>query len=270
MADVVDDLGAPVSVPCEPTRIVSLVPSISEALAEWGLAERTVAVTDWCVAPVEAFAHASRIRGPKNPDIATIVRLAPEVVIANEEENRELDVRRLREAGLSVYVTRVRTVTDAATTLQRLGQAVGAAAAGKALAERLHRAGPEDTSQRAMVTTLCPIWRDPWMVVGRDTFAGDLLSRAGASVWHPPGDARYPRIDLEDARAVGIDVVLLPDEPYAFGERDRAVFDGWGSRVHLIDGADLTWWGPRTPAAIRRIAAILADPADASAAGDDQ
>ena len=270
MPDVVDDLGTSVSVPDEPARIVSLVPNLSEVLAAWGLAERTVAVTDWCVAPVGAFAHASRIRGPKNPDVAAIVRLAPDVVVANEEENRELDVRRLRDAGLSVYVTRVRTVADAAATLQGLGQALGVAAAGTALAEELHRAGPQRPAGRAAVSAMCPIWRDPWMVVGRDTFAGDLLTRAGARVWHPPGDARYPRIDLEDARSAGVDVVLLPDEPYAFGERDRAVFAGWGCRVYLIDGAGLTWWGPRTPAAIRRIATILADAADAREARDGQ
>jgi ABC-type Fe3+-hydroxamate transport system substrate-binding protein len=254
--DVVDDLGATVSVPDEPARIVSLVPNLSEVLAGWGLAERIVAVTDWCVAPAGAFGHASRIRGPKNPDVAAIVRLAPDVVVANEEENRQLDVRRLRDAGVAVYVTRVRTVADAAATLQGLGQTLGAEAEGAALAAELRRAGASTSPGRA-VMVLCPIWRDPWMVVGRDTFAGDLLTAAGAHVWHPPGDARYPRIELEDARAAGIDVVLLPDEPYAFGEGDRAVFDGWGCPVHLIDGAGLTWWGPRTPAAIRRIAAIL-------------
>ena len=270
MPDVVDDLGATVSVPDGPARIVSLVPNLSEVLAVWGLAERTVAVTDWCVAPAGAFAHASRIRGPKNPDVAAIVRLAPDVVVANEEENRELDVRRLRDAGLSVYVTRVRTVAGAAATLQGLGQALGVASAGTALADELRRAGPRGPVGRAAVAVLCPIWRDPWMLVGRDTFAGDLLARAGADVWHPPGDARYPRIELEDARSAGVDVVLLPDEPYAFGERDRAVFDGWGCRVHLIDGAGLTWWGPRTPTAIRRIAEIFADAADAREAGDGQ
>jgi ABC-type Fe3+-hydroxamate transport system substrate-binding protein len=254
---VVDDLGTTVPVPDEPARIVSLVPNLSEVLAEWGLAERTVAVTDWCVSPEGAFTHASRIRGPKNPDVAAIVGLVPDLVVANEEENRELDVRRLREAGLPVYVTRVRTVADAAATLQGLGQALGVASAGAALAEELRDAAASTPPGRAGVVALCPIWRDPWMVVGRATFAGDLLARAGAHVWHPPGDARYPRIELEDAHAAGVDVVLLPDEPYAFGEEDRAVFDGWGCRVHLIDGAALTWWGPRTPGAIRRIAAIL-------------
>jgi ABC-type Fe3+-hydroxamate transport system substrate-binding protein len=270
VADVVDDLGTRVSVPDEPARIVSLVPNLSELLAVWGRAERVVAVTDWCVAPAGAFGHAERIRGPKNPDVAAIVQLTPDVVVANEEENRELDVRRLREAGVAVYVTRVRTVADAAASLQGLGRALGVATVGAALADELRRAGTRTPPGRAAAVVLCPIWRDPWMVVGRDTFAGDLLTRAGAHVWHPPDDARYPRIELEDARAAGVDVVLLPDEPYAFGERDRAVFEGWGSRVHLIDGAGLTWWGPRTPGAIRRIGAILADPSDAPAAGDGQ
>lgn len=247
----VDDLGAPVTVPDEPGRIVSLVPNLSEVLATWGLADRVVGVTDWCVAPARAFRRAVRVRGTKNPDVAGIRRLAPDIVLANEEENRELDVRRLRESGLAVYVTRVRTVAGAADTLRRLGDVLAAPRAADALAHDL-RAVAAGGGQ-GPVPTLCPIWRDPWMVVGRDTFAGDLLARAGAEVWHPPDDARYPRIELEEARAAGVRLVLLPDEPYPFGASDRDAFDGWRARVRLIDGAALTWWGPRTLPAHRRL-----------------
>lgn len=258
MPDVVDDLGTVVPVPDEPARIVSLVPNLSEVLAGWGLAQRVVGVTEWCVAE-GAFGRARRVRGPKNPDVRGITALAPDVVVANEEENRELDVRRLREAGMTVYVTRVRTVAGAAETLRRLGAALGMAASGRELADELHRAVLAAATDRAPVVTLCPIWRDPWMVVGRETFAGDLLARCGAHVWHPSDDARYPRIDLDDARAADLGLVLLPDEPYAFDESDRGVFDGWDVPVRLIDGADLTWWGTRTPAAVRRLSATVAD-----------
>lgn len=257
MPDVVDDLGTVMGLPDEPARIVSLVPNLSEVLAAWGLAQRVVGVTEWCAA--DAFGRARRVRGPKNPDVRAVTGLAPDVVVANEEENRELDVRRLREAGVTVYVTRVRTVAGAAETLRRLGAALGAAELGRQLAGELHRAVLDAEEERAPVLTLCPIWRDPWMVVGRATFAGDLLARCGAHVWHPSDDARYPRIDLADAGAADIGLVLLPDEPYPFGESDRGVFDGWGVPVRLIDGADLTWWGTRTPAAVRRLAATVAD-----------
>ncbi len=264
--DVVDDLGTPVEVAADPRRLVSLVPSVSEALWSWGLADRLVGVTDWCVEPPDAFHGATRIRGTKNPDVSRIVELAPDLVVANEEENRELDVRRLREAGVPVYVTRVRTVADAADALERLGRVVGAEGAGRRSASDL-RDALEAAAQPAAggagadpaVSCLCPIWRDPWMAVGPDTFAGSLLEAAGASVWHPPDDRRYPRVDLARARAAGVELVLLPDEPYPFGDEDRGAFAGWDASVRLIEGAALTWWGPRTPRALAVLSALVAE-----------
>lgn len=270
MLRVVDDLGAAVPVADEPARIVSLVPSLSETLAHWGMGDRLVGVTEWCVEPRGAFDRAVRVRGTKNPDVDRIRALAPTLVLANEEENREIDVRRLRQAGVAVYVTRVRTVPEAAHSLQRLGHVLGGGQAVDTLAGQLHEVSGHAGDQRDAVLTLCPIWRDPWMVVGRDTFAGDLLARAGARVWHPPGDARYPRVELEAARAAGVGLVLLPDEPYPFGASDLDAFDGWEAALHLVDGAALTWWGPRTPPAhreLRRLAA--AAPRLASGPGPD-
>jgi ABC-type Fe3+-hydroxamate transport system substrate-binding protein len=253
---VLDDLGAEVAVPERPRRIVSLVPSLSETLWWWGLADHLVGVTDWCEMPPHAFDHAARVRGTKNPDLDAVRALEPDLVVANEEENRELDVRRLRESGVDVYVTRVRTVADAADALQRLGAAVGATEPGRQLAATLRRALASTGTARP-VRTACAVWRDPWIWVGTDTFSGSLLTAAGAELWHPPADARYPSADLDDVRRAGPELVLLPDEPYRFGQADRAAFAGWPTRVRLVDGAALTWWGPRTPTALADFARLL-------------
>jgi ABC-type Fe3+-hydroxamate transport system substrate-binding protein len=264
---VVDDLGTEVASTGKPRRLVSLVPSVSETLWWWHLADDLVGVTDWCVAPPAAYDHASRVRGTKNPDVAAIVALEPDLVIANEEENRELDVQRLREAGVPVYVTRVRTVRGAADSLARLGHALGVGKAGEGLAQSIVRALDQLPSVPRPPRTFCPVWRDGipaggapedevWWATGRDTFAADLLAHAGFEVVPDTPDGRYPRLPLGEIAAIDPDVVLLPDEPYAFGSADREVFSSWRARTRLVDGTAMTWWGPRTPHALGDLARL--------------
>jgi ABC-type hemin transport system substrate-binding protein len=251
---LVDDLAHPVPLSGRPERIVSLVPSLSETLWWWRLADRVVGVTDWCTAPPHGFPHAARVRGTKNPDTVGIVELRPDLVVANEEENRELDVQRLREAGVPVYVTKVRSVPEAASSLAALAAALGVEAAGAGLAQDLHLALARLPSDVAALRTFCPVWRDPWIAVGTDTFAADMLARAGFRV--VPDHVRYPTVDLADV--ADVDAVLLPDEPYAFTDLDRAAFASWSARVRLIDGTALTWWGPRTPSALSSLSRLAA------------
>ena len=273
MRSIVDDLGLDGDVPDRPQRIVSLVPNLSEVLWWWHLAPQVVGVTDYCTAPPRAFDHAERLRGTKNPDIRRVIALRPDVVVANEEENRELDVRRLREAGCTVYVTRVRTVRDAADTLERLAAALGVAGAGTALRQTILRALEGVRTQQRNLRTVCPIWRDgpdrgaeeAWWLVGDATFAGDLLTQTGFELvlGQEPVPARYPRATLAALAPEALEVALLPDEPYAFGAQDAEVFRAHGVRVRHLDGSALTWWGPRTPHAIAdlaRLARQLAGP----------
>lgn len=265
MREVSDDLGRVISVPADPRRLVSLVPSLSETLWWWHLADRLVAVTDYCVAPPSAFDDAVRVRGTKNPDVERIVGLAPDVVIANEEENRHVDVARLEAAGIAVYVTRVRTVSDAADTLAGLGDVLGRPAAGLGLRQSLLRALDQARLPEVALRCLCPIWRDgqhrgaaeSWWLVGGDTFAGDLLARSGfAPASADLAASRYPRHRLDELARLDPDVVLLPDEPYAFGQADAEVFASWRARVRYLDGTALSWWGPRTPDAIGDLARL--------------
>lgn len=253
--EAVDELGTPVRVPRWPQRIVSLVPSLSETLWWARAADRVVGVTEWCVAPPHGFPRAQRVRGTKNPDVRAIAALAPDLVVANEEENRELDVRRLREAGLSVYVTAPRTVEQARDSVADVAALVGAPDAGRELAVEIDRALVAIRAARPdpPLATLCPIWRDPWMVVGRATYAADLLAHCGLAVLAPDPDDRYPKVELEEARGWAPEAVLLPDEPYRFETADKRAFDGWHTRVRLIDGAQLTWYGPRVPYALREL-----------------
>ncbi|MBB1243700.1 cobalamin-binding protein [Streptomyces durbertensis] len=219
-------------------RVVSLVPSLTEAVAV-SAPGLLVGATDWCEHP--AGLDVQRIGGTKNPDIGRIVELRPDLVVANEEENRAPDLAALREAGLDVLVTEVRGLDQAFTELDRLlvvalglRRPVWLARAEEAWA------GPRPEFD---VSAVVPIWRRPWMVLGRDTFAGDLLARLGVRQLYADHAERYPRVPLDELTACGADLVVLPDEPYRFTADDGPeAFPGLPAA--LVSGRHLTWYGP--------------------------
>ncbi|MEW1752296.1 helical backbone metal receptor [Streptomyces angustmyceticus] len=233
-----------------PRRVVSLVPSLTEAVARTapGL---LVGATDWCSEP--AGLDVVRIGGTKNPDTERIAALAPDLVIANEEENREPDLAALRAAGLAVLVTEVRTLPQAFAELARvLVDGCGLARpAWLDAAQDAWRALPVRAAER---TAVVPIWRRPWMVLGSDTFAGDVLARLGVRNVYADHADRYPRVPLDALQASGADLVVLPDEPYRFSAEDGPeAFPGLPAA--LVSGRDLTWYGPslvRAPAVLAK------------------
>ncbi len=218
-------------------RVVSLVPSLTEAIASVD-AGALVGVTDWCTHPADL--DVVRVRGTKNPDTKAIVALRPDVVITNKEENRELDVRRLREAGVEVWVSVIETVPQAIDAMEELFDSVlrWPRPAWLATSRDLWCGTPAPARARVAV----PIWRDPWMVVGRDTFTGDLLARAGlVNVFGSYAD-RYPPLDVAAIDGAGADVVLLPDEPYVFTADDGP--EAFTTPTQLVSGRLITWYGP--------------------------
>ncbi len=235
-------------------RIVSLVPSLTESVAqtEPGL---LVGATDWCVHPADL--DVTRIRGTKNPDIARIIELAPDLVLANEEENRQADLDALREAGLNVWVTRIRTVPEAFSSLDRmLIEACGLSR--PEWLTRAQSAWEAVEGEKSRRKAIIPIWRRPWMVVGQDTFTGDVLARLGVDNAYAEHPQRYPKIGLDELREVGADLVVLPDEPYAFTATDGPeAFAPVPSA--LVSGRHLTWYGPSLAEAPSLLRAQLGD-----------
>ncbi|WP_016905377.1 helical backbone metal receptor [Streptomyces xiaopingdaonensis] len=230
-------------------RVVSLVPSLTEAVAatEPGL---LVGVTDWCTHPAEL--DAARVGGTKNPDVRRVAALAPDLVLANEEENRAPDLDALRAAGLPVLVTEVRSLPQAFTELDR-ALTVGC---------RLRRPAWLDEAEEAWAATpaefdvpaVVPIWRRPWMALGRETFAGALLAVLGVRNVLASHPERYPRVPVEELGSAGAGLVVLPDEPYPFSAQDGPeAFPGLPAA--LVPGRELTWYGPslrEAPGVLRR------------------
>ncbi len=223
-------------------RVVSLVPSVTETLVAWGVAP--VAVTRFCEQP-----GLPAVGGTKDPDVAAVVALAPDLVVVNDEENRVEDHDALVAAGLAVHVVTVRSVADVAPALAELRARLGLPPVpGPDLPP------PRPATRRAFV----PIWRRPWMALGGDTYGSSVLERLGVTNAYADAHERYPTTTLEAAAAASPDVVLAPSEPYPFRDRHRAEL-GVVAPVVLVDGQDLFWWGHRTPAALGRLEALLAD-----------
>ncbi|WP_405890929.1 helical backbone metal receptor [Streptomyces sp. NBC_00133] len=239
-------------------RVVSLVPSLTEAVAV-SAPGLLVGATDWCSHP--AGLDVVRIGGTKNPDTAVVIRLRPDLVIANEEENRAPDLAVLRAAGIEVLETEVRDLEQAFRELERV--LVGGC--GLTRPRWLDEAQEAWSAVRPMgeLPAVVPIWRRPWMVLGRDTFAGDLLRRLGVRNVYAGHPERYPRIPLDQLRDCGAQLTVLPDEPYRFAADDGPeAFPALPAA--LVSGRHLTWYGPSLAeapgvlsAALRQADAVL-------------
>jgi ABC-type Fe3+-hydroxamate transport system substrate-binding protein len=248
-----DDLGHPVSLAAPPRRIVSLVPSLTEALAVT-VPDRLAGATDWCTHP--AGLDVPRVRGTKNPDRAAIAALGPDLVVANREENRRHDVELLRAAGIPVWVTEIETVDAALRSLRRLFTDVLSVPE----PEWIRSAAAEWSRPPALpaLRTVVPVWRDPWMVVGARTFTGDILARLGLANIFAGSPDRYPRHELATLVAAGAELAVLPDEPYPFTAGDGPeAFPGVAAA--LVSGRSLTWYGPSLTTARAELTGCIRD-----------
>lgn len=275
-----------------PQRVVSLVPSMTESLFDLNVGSRVVAVTDYCIHPADKLARLPRIGGVKNPNREQIIALQPDLVIANQEENRREDIEALRAAGIPVWVTFPRTVREAFNVLWEImhifdeGSLVERVRSLEWVCDWLERL---DESREKLCRVFVPIWLDPLMTFNADTFPHDLLRVCGgvnvfaererlyplkadlglAQPYAPDDpraagrDTRYPRITLEEVEAAQPDVVLLPSEPFAFTEAHIPLFAALdmpaarNDAIRLIDGALLFWHGTRMGYAFNEIPSML-------------
>lgn len=255
-----DDLGARVELRGSPERVVSLVPSLTEAVAV-SAPGVLVGATDYCVRPadLDRLDGFARVGGSKYPSVDAVLGAKPDLVLANAEENRPEEVAALREAGVAVWVTEAAADVPA-----------GLASVRRMFAGPLDMEAPGwlDEAQAAwaveapvVATAIVAVWRKPWVLVGGRTFAGDVLRRLGVANAFESHSGRYPRPPLEELTALiadgRADLVVLPDEPYKFTAEDGPeAFPG--ARCALIDGRLLTWCGPSLVEAHTRLTEQLA------------
>jgi ABC-type Fe3+-hydroxamate transport system substrate-binding protein len=243
-----DDLGEILKLSHRPLRIVSLVPSLTEAIAVTA-PELLVGATDYCTHP--AGLDVARVGGSKYPDVAAVLALKPDLVIANNEENRAEDVQALRQRGVPVWVTAPRTLAQAFTSLRRMFEVCQLDCpqwwdeARKVWAPTFDvgELGDGGVGGGSGIRAVVPIWKKPWMAIGRDTFAGDLLRHLGLTNVLSGSPDRYPKIAPSEMLSYDVELVVLPDEPYLFTAQDGPeAFPG--IRCALVTGRHLTWYGP--------------------------
>jgi ABC-type Fe3+-hydroxamate transport system substrate-binding protein len=232
-----------------PPRVVSLVPSVTETLLAWGVVP--VACTRFCEQP-----DLPHVGGTKDPDIAAIVDLQPDLVVLCVEENRREDAETLTGAGVRTASLAIDGLADVGPALRMLAALVGAAPPPGELGtlDALGEAGVPPPQLRAFV----PIWKRPWMTMSAGTYGSSLLAALGVANVFADAVDRYPTVTLEEVRDRRPDVVLAPSEPYPFAERHVPLFADVAPVV-LVDGQDLFWWGSRTPAAMARLRARVAE-----------
>ncbi len=244
-------------------RVVSLVPSTTESVCALGAADQLVGCTRFCTEPSDQLRGGQRIGGTKNPDLSAILRLEPDLVLANAEENRAEDIERMA-ACVQTVVQTPRSVVEAANDLRLLAVEL----------DRLEEVEPfllriEARIAAAEVATLnrprrrvyYAVWRKPWMTVSADTFVHDVLALCGAQSVGADEPDRYPAVEPGDAVARGVELVLLASEPWEFDpqQRDEVAASGvfGDAPVVLCDGRDFCWHGTRMADGLGRALDVL-------------
>jgi len=259
MIEVVDDAARLVVLQEPARRIVSLVPSLTETLFALGCGAALVGVTRYCTEPARGVEGLERVGGTKNPDCGRIGALRPDLVVVNAEENRREDFETLERAGLTLFVSFSHRVREVAGLIQRLGRLTQSEVAAQRLGDEIGKAldALDHQPRPRRFRVFCPIWKNPWMSFNRETYADDVLWLAGADNVCRTRSDRYCRVDLDDIAAADPEVILLPDEPYVFAAKDLAALAplrdtsaGRSDRIHFIDGKALSWYGPRSAAAL--------------------
>ncbi len=246
-------------------RIISLCPSLTELVFDLGAGQELVGRTKFCLHPHGAVDAVEKVGGTKNPKIARIIELAPDLVLLNEEENRREDADALTAAGVRCHVSFPRTPEDTASMVRSIGEAIVRGTAAERIASDIEArlARVRASVRRQVVRWAYLIWREPWMTVNGDTFIHAMLSLAGGVNVFADRPVRYPAIKPADLAAANPDVVFLSSEPFPFREHHAGELSALASlprdRFVQVDGELLSWHGSRTAAGIDYAERVLND-----------
>lgn len=229
------------------SRIVSLVPSITELLCDLGLAEQIVGRTGFCIHPREIVRRIPKVGGTKSVNLEKVRSLAPTHVIVNVDENEKPTADAIAQFVPHLVVTHPLAPLDNLALYRQMGTAFGKERAAEELCARFQAAYDAAASRRyTQRNVLYLIWKDPWMTVSRDTYISRTLALFGLSTLPEDAADRYPRLMLDEPSLSGVEEILLSSEPYAFREKHlREVSERLGKPARLIDGEMTSWYGSR-------------------------
>lgn len=240
-----DQVGREVKLPFPPKRIISLCPSITETLFAIELEERIVGRTNFCIHPAGKVASIEKVGGTKKIFIKKIIELAPDLIIAEKEENTK-EMVELLEQYYPVYVLDIETYEDGLKAIHVLGEitdrSIQAASLVKAIEEEFNGLQPIVNCRAAYL-----IWKDPYMAAGHHTYINAVLEKCGFVNVFAGLPGRYPTITLEEIEQAKPDVVFLSSEPYPFKETHlEELQQRWPNTIPLlVDGEPFCWHGAR-------------------------
>jgi ABC-type Fe3+-hydroxamate transport system substrate-binding protein len=288
---ITDDRNRELYLARRPARVVSLVPSETVSLFDLGVGDRLVGRTRYCVEPAGRVDEVPEIGGTKDPDVDAIAELAPDLVLANQEENAQPVLEKLVARGLAVFISFPIRAAEGIAHVARLARLLGVDAepGPRELIRRGYRAVAEarENPPDRRPSVFVPIWMDPLMTISADTFGSSMVELAGGRNLfadrrrrYPLAadlgereplpdqqvagrDTRYPRVTMDEVNERAPELVLLPDEPHPFGDSEAAVFREQPTpaaergAVALCDGKDLFWYGSRTIDGIARLRRLI-------------
>lgn len=245
MPEFIDQMGSVIVLPSNPKRIISLVPSQTELLYDLGLDEEVIGITKFCIHPQKWFNKKTHIGGTKNCNIELIKKLQPDLILANKEENIEVQIEAMR-AFAPVWVSDITNYLEAKTMIQSIGNLVGKPAETVHLIAAIETAFEQLPSHPLHPTVAYIIWKDPYMTVGVDTFIHHILSMAGyQNVF--ANHKRYPEISIHEIQEASPDLIFLSSEPYPFKMKQLEELQILlpNSKIHLVNGEMFSWYGSR-------------------------
>lgn len=239
-----DQLGNQISLQFPPERIVSLVPSQTELLADLGLDQKVVGITKYCVHPSEWSRTKVIVGGTKRFHFDTIDELNPDLIIGNKEENYVDGITHLR-TKYPVWMSDIVSLQDAYSMIAAVGEITGtserAIQLSDQIAERI-----QSINKLPAKSVLYLIWRDPWMAAASGTFINSMLSTTNLKN-SADKFSRYPILSADQIASIKPQIIFLSSEPYPFREKHINELKDISptSQVVLVDGEMFSWYGSR-------------------------
>ena len=248
-----DQLNRKIELQAPPRRIVSLVPSQTELLVDLGLREQILGVTKFCVHPKDLRKEKTIVGGTKKVHFDRIAALEPDLILCNKEENTKEMVEELEKIA-SVHVSDVKTIDDSLELIEQYKEIFEVFEKASEIAEKitfLRQEFQKDMQEVPVRKVAYFIWKDPWMVAGKETFIDHLLELNKFENVFSEENSRYPEIDLGDLGQKKVDLLLLATEPYPFREEHAQALrnEVRRARVRVVDGEYFSWYGSRLTAA---------------------
>ena len=228
-----------------PKQIDSLVPSITELLFYLGLEESIVCITKFCIRPKNQSLAKTKIGGTKNIDINKIKSLNPDLIIANKEENVEVQIKALAE-DFTILLTDVNDLTGALNMINDIGQLTNKLHESTNLINTIRNTFAQIPASTNKINTAYLIWKNPYMTVGGDTYINSMLTHCGLQNIFADKN-RYPEIKIDELKSMKCKLLLLSTEPFPFKQQhiDELKIELPNTLIILVDGEMFSWYGSR-------------------------